>query len=201
MRCPAQTNMLSPKTCTSHAKLRPAGLTCNPDCQIVNTEIADPTGQSERLCVSKARAWRRGIDPDGHFFADKLPLVCTYPPPALRGLFLSAGILARHVPQDPPALLPAARIGKTPFWLAVSILRCWSEQTEDRRVHMHSLWTTLDSHDAQPVVRMRRATARETLVTVRDSDGKISLQDISPLGAVALASFRPNPSVKQLCFV
>ena len=29
----------------------------------------------------------------------------------------------------------------------------------------------------------------------RDRDGKISLQDISPLGAVALASFRP----RQLC--
>ncbi|CAE7306537.1 hypothetical protein AK812_SmicGene26509 [Symbiodinium microadriaticum] len=70
---------------------------------------------------SCARAWRRGIDPDGHFFADKL------------------------------------------------ILRHFCRQHElDYQVHMPSLWTTLDS----------------------DSDGKISLQDISPLGAVALASFR-----------
>mmetsp|Transcript_36204 Transcript_36204/g.83470 ORF Transcript_36204/g.83470 Transcript_36204/m.83470 type:complete len:717 (-) Transcript_36204:28-2178(-) len=70
---------------------------------------------------SCARAWRRGIDPDGQFFADKL------------------------------------------------ILRHFCRMHEfDREVHMQSLWTVLDS----------------------DKDGKISLQDISPLGAVALASFR-----------
>ncbi|CAK9057862.1 unnamed protein product [Durusdinium trenchii] len=70
---------------------------------------------------SCARAWRRGIDPEGKFYVDKLTL--------------------RHFCRG---------------------------QEIDKHVDLQSLWTTLDS----------------------DKDGRIGVQDISPLGAVALASFR-----------
>jgi len=70
---------------------------------------------------SRARAWRRGIDPHGHFYVDKLIL--------------------RHF--------------------------CRSQDL-DKMLDLKYLWTTLDS----------------------DKDGRIGLQDVSPLGAVALASFR-----------
>lgn len=70
---------------------------------------------------SCARAWRRGIDPNGHFYIDKMIL--------------------RHF--------------------------CRTQEL-DKEVHLQSLWTTLDT----------------------DKDGRVGLQDVAPLGAVALASFR-----------
>eukprot|EP00438_Fugacium_kawagutii_P003687 Skav206827 [mRNA] locus=scaffold3672:85453:93187:+ [translate_table: standard] len=82
-------------------------------------------GAREKGLIQKfgscARAWRRGIDPQGHFYIDKLIL--------------------RHF--------------------------CRSQDL-DKTVNLQSLWTTLDS----------------------DKDGRIGLQDVAPLGAVALASFR-----------